>query len=30
MTSQDVLVISVSALVLTLIIYEFGQMSMLF
>ncbi|MBB4810953.1 hypothetical protein HNP31_002710 [Acinetobacter johnsonii] len=30
MISQDVLVISVSALVLTLIIYEFGQMSMLF
>ncbi|ENV71913.1 hypothetical protein F946_01368 [Acinetobacter johnsonii ANC 3681] len=30
MTSQDVLVISVSALVFTLIIYEFGQMSMLF
>lgn len=30
MISQDVLVISVSALALTLIIYEFGQMSMLF
>lgn len=30
MTSQDVLVISVSAFVLTLIIYKFGQMSMLF
>ena len=30
MISQDVLVISVSALVLTLIIYEFGQMSMFF
>jgi len=30
MASQDVLIISVSALVLTLIIYEFGQMLMLF
>lgn len=30
MASQDVLVISVSALVLALTIYEFGQMSMLF
>lgn len=30
MASQDVFIISVSAFVLALTIYEFGQMSMLF